>query len=127
MGHQTASVSGGGEESTRWVGRGQYLSVMKLSIHVDLSLCDEARQVWDWVGDICKEMHWSQCRHGPHLHPIRATWVLFPRDGICGGEEKTVNSLMDEQSYCTSMQKTVSPLSIPVGKEGSRAAEGIGQ
>ena len=34
------------------------LSVMKLSVHVDLSLCDEARQVWDWVGDICKEKHW---------------------------------------------------------------------
>lgn len=48
-------------------------------------------------------------------------------DGVCGGEEKTVNSLMDEQSYCTSMQKTVSPLGIPVGKEGSTAAEGIGQ
>lgn len=77
MGHRTASVSVGGEESTMWVERGQYLSVMKLSVHIDLSLCDEARQVWDWVGDICKEIHWSQCRQGLGLHPVRATWILF--------------------------------------------------
>lgn len=36
----------------------QYLSVMKLSVHIDLSLCDEACQVWDRVGDIYKEIHW---------------------------------------------------------------------
>lgn len=51
---------------------------MKLSVHVDLSLCDEARQVWDRVGDIYKEMRWPQCRWGPRLYPLRANWVLFP-------------------------------------------------
>ena len=53
-------VFGDGRETWKWVERGCYLSVMKLSVHVDLSLCDEARQVWDWVGDICKEKHWCQ-------------------------------------------------------------------
>ena len=43
-------------------GRGQYLSVMKLSVHIDLSLCDEARQVRDRVGDIYKEIRWPHCR-----------------------------------------------------------------
>lgn len=53
-------VFGDGRETWKWVERGCYLSVMKLSVHIDLSLCDEARQVWDWVGDICKEKHWCQ-------------------------------------------------------------------
>lgn len=59
-------------------GRGQYLSVMKLSVHIDLSLCDEARQVWDRVSDIYKESHWPQCRWGPCFRPLGATWVLLP-------------------------------------------------
>lgn len=90
---------------------------MKLSIHVDLSLCDEARQVWDWVGDICKEMHWSSVdtAHISTQSGPRGFYSFHGSDGVCGGEEKTVNSLMDEQSYCTSMQKT---FKHPSGKGG---------
>lgn len=47
-------------------------------------------------------------------------------DGVCGGKEKTVNPLMEKQSYCTSMQKTMDPLSTPVGKAGRRLQRVVG-
>lgn len=57
--------------------RGQHLSVMKLSVHIDLSLCDEARQVWDRVGNIYKEMRRPQYRRGPGLCSLRAVQIFF--------------------------------------------------
>lgn len=102
MGHWLlVSVLGDGGESRKWVRRGQYLSVMKLSVHIDLSLCDEARQVWNRVGDVCKERHWCQCRsRSPptqgHVGSIPSwEWV------IGGGKEGRVSTLMEEQGYCT--------------------------
>lgn len=43
------------------IGRERYLPVMQLSVHINLPLCDEASQVWNGVGDICKQMPCAQC------------------------------------------------------------------
>jgi hypothetical protein len=55
------------------VGREQlYLSIMQLSVHINLSLCDEACQVWDGVGDIYKKKKCTGLRVvGPRSPP---TW-----------------------------------------------------
>lgn len=120
--------TGGGGESRRRRGRGQYLSVMKLSVHIDLSLGDEAGQVWDRVGDIYEEIHRPQCGWGPGLHPLRATWVLSHRgrEGVDGGKERTVATLWRNRTTAH-LGEEARALEVWVGREGRGLRRAVGR
>ena len=55
---------------------------MKLSVHVDLSLCDEARQVSDGVGDIYKDVSGGQGSWRPGI--LILGQACTPLGRLCG-------------------------------------------